>query len=120
MIALALRQAAQVPPDGGGTSPTIARNGNLKGLTVQSPGDANIRPEDRPAPSHASQLIDAIDWALAENDRADSTYFGQVAGNLPDTTVSPLDNIQITPEPGVLVLLGAGLGGLAFLRRRRA
>jgi len=45
---------------------------------TQARGDPNVRPEDRAAPSHAEQLIDAIDWALAENQRADSVYFGRL------------------------------------------
>lgn len=45
---------------------------------TQLPGDPSVRPEDRPAPSHASQLIDAIDWATAENARPGSEYFGRL------------------------------------------
>lgn len=45
---------------------------------TQLPGDPNVRPEDRPAPSHASQLIEAIDWATAENVRSGSEYFGRL------------------------------------------
>jgi dienelactone hydrolase len=45
---------------------------------TQLPGDPNVRPEDRPAPSHASQLNAAIDWAIAENLRPESEYFGQL------------------------------------------
>jgi hypothetical protein len=44
----------------------------------QLPGDPNVRPEDRPAPSHASQMNAAIDWAIAENVRPGSRYYGRL------------------------------------------
>lgn len=43
---------------------------------TQLPGNSDVRPEDREPASFASQLTDAIDWALAENVRAGSPYFG--------------------------------------------
>jgi len=48
---------------------------------TQAPGDSNLPPAERPAGSHASQLADAIDWAVAENGREGSAYRGHLDPN---------------------------------------
>ena len=49
-----------------------------------------------------------------------SVLFTNLAGPIPNTTASSLDHIVVTPEPTGLMLLGLGLAGLAFARRRIA
>jgi dienelactone hydrolase len=45
---------------------------------LAAPGAAGARPSIPPPATKASSLRDAIDWALAENARAGSPYFGRI------------------------------------------
>jgi len=85
-----------------------------------------VDPTERPQPSSWTQLIDAMDWAIAENSREGSIYFGkldptkiavmgQSCGGLqairasadPRTTVSGIWNSGTFPADSDRVLVGA-------------
>ena len=57
------------PPRAPGSAPPGA---------LAAPGAAGARPSIPPPATKASSLRDAIDWALAENARAGSPYFGRI------------------------------------------
>jgi len=56
-----------------------------------------VDPADRTAPSSWTQLIDAMDWAIAENGRQGGIYYGKL-------------------DPGRIAVMGQSCGGLQAIR----
>ena len=51
---------------------------NGPGKTERPPRPVVTDPATAPAVTHPAQLIEAIDWAIAQNSRRDSRYFGRI------------------------------------------
>jgi hypothetical protein len=69
---------------------------NGPGKIARPPRPPAANPADAPPATHAAQLREAIDWALAENARAGSPYFGRI-------------------DPNAIALSGFSCGGIQAL-----
>ena len=103
-------------PDGGPTIKTLQ-------ASIYPPAMANTFTFDT-----AGKTLDNMGWETKWFDFTathffTTLYFGDISGD-PGFYGAALDNVRVVeyapvPEPGTLLLLGAGLMGLAYAKRRR-